>query len=335
MTASTAILETHGLSVGYRAGHPLTEPLSLRLHGGELVCLLGPNGAGKSTLLRTLTGLQAPLAGQVRIRGTLLAERPRGELARDLSVVLTDAAHPGMMSVAAVAALGRIPYTGWLGRLGEADRRIVTAALERVGLAELSDRPVGELSDGERQRVHLARALAQDTELIVLDEPTIHLDLPGRVTILELLRGLARDTGRAVLASTHELELALQIADVLWLLTADGHLHAGAPEDLALQGVLQSVFRHAHVVFDAERGGFRFRHEGGRAVVVHGEGDARRWTERALRRGGFRPDATAGHVPVVRVEGPDYHWRIVAEGASREVDSIAALLAVLRGLPPS
>lgn len=210
MTAIT----TNRLTVGYR-GHRVVEDISLSLPCGRLVCLLGPNGAGKSTLLRTLCGFQPPIAGTVTISGNDITTMSAAEVARLVSVVLTDRPLTPSLTAAEMVGLGRAPYTGFWGRLSDDDRRLVSEAMQTVGIAPLATRRMGQLSDGERQKVMIAKALAQHTPVIVLDEPTAFLDYPSKVAVMKTLARLAHDEGKTILMSTHDLELAAQLGDEL------------------------------------------------------------------------------------------------------------------------
>lgn len=210
MTAIT----TNRLTVGYR-GHRVVEDISLSLPCGRLVCLLGPNGAGKSTLLRTLCGFQPPIAGTVTISGSDITTMSAAEVARLVSVVLTDRPPTPSLTAAEMVGMGRAPYTGFWGRLSDDDRRLVSEAMTTVGIAPLATRHMGQLSDGERQKVMIAKALAQHTPVIVLDEPTAFLDYPSKVAVMKTLARLAHDEGKTILMSTHDLELAAQLGDEL------------------------------------------------------------------------------------------------------------------------
>ena len=290
---SAAILQARGLCIGYaprrRPRLEVAADLEVELFEGELVCLLGPNGAGKSTLVRTLAGLQKPLAGEVLLRGSDLHALTGGERARLLGLVLTERVDAGNLSAHALASLGRYPYTGWDGRLSPGDEEVVRWAIDAVGAGDLASRSVGELSDGERQKVMIARALAQEPAVLLLDEPTAFLDLPRRVEIVQLLRRLAGGRDRAVLLSTHDLDLALRCADRLWLLPPGGPLRTGAPEDLVLSGAFQRTF--GGVEFNPATGSFQLEQEPEAEVGLEGEGVAAIWTARALERAGFRVGA--------------------------------------------
>ncbi len=233
------------LCVGYRDGKTtrcVAGPLTASLHGGELTCLLGRNGVGKSTLLRTMSGYQSSLSGDILFandkgeisRQSLSAK----EIARRVGVVLSSHPVEGQLTAIEVVSMGRTPYTGFWGRLSSHDRHVVEEALKQVGILSLANRMMKTLSDGEKQKVMIAKALAQQTSIILLDEPTAYLDFPSKVDILQLLRQLAHDRQHVILLSTHDLELALRLADVLWLIDEDGQLHVGSPRELADSGDL-------------------------------------------------------------------------------------------------
>lgn len=257
--ANTSGLTLHDLTIGYRARRgPATvvaDGLTATAAVGQLTALVGPNGSGKSTLLRTVSGLQPALAGTVSIDGRDLATTHRADLARTVAVVLTERVDAGFLNVRSLVALGRTPHLGVAARLGRTDNEVVDWALEVTGAAAFARRLAGELSDGQRQRVMIARALAQQPRLLLLDEPTSFLDLPSRVELLDLLARLAREQELAVLVSTHELELAMRLADTLWLLpgSADdspGVLHAGPPRSLVAE--IATAFDRGRVRFDAD-----------------------------------------------------------------------------------
>lgn len=214
MTPVMTAITTNRLTVGYR-GHRVVEDISLSLPCGRLVCLLGPNGAGKSTLLRTLCGFQPPIEGTVTISGSDITAMSAAEVARLVSVVLTDRPLTPSLTAAEMVGMGRAPYTGFWGRLSDEDRRLVSEAMQTVGIAPLATRRMGRLSDGERQKVMIAKALAQHTPVIVLDEPTAFLDYPSKVAVMKTLARLAHDEGKTILMSTHDLELAAQLGDEL------------------------------------------------------------------------------------------------------------------------
>lgn len=248
---------TDDLSVGYLRGkqvRTVQQHLNLKALPGELIALIGPNGCGKSTLLRTLAGLQEPLEGSVLLDDVLLSSMKPTDRAKRISLVLTESVQLGYVTVEQLVAMGRHPYTSLSGKLNKSDERHIREALKAVHLEAYAQRLVSELSDGERQRVMIAKALAQDTPVILLDEPTSYLDLPNRVEILLLLKKLAREMQKCILISTHEIDLALRLADTLWLLSAGKELTTGSPADLMADGSIQSVFQGDSFGFDPETG---------------------------------------------------------------------------------
>ena len=315
------MLTLERLSIGYRSRRNetvLASDISLELREGELVCLLGPNGAGKSTLMRTVAGMQPALAGRVLVDGDDIHSMPARERARRLSVVLTERVEAGLLTAYALVGLGRYPHINWSGKLSDHDHEVITKCIERVGAEHLAHRYVGDLSDGERQRVMMARALAQEPRLMVLDEITAFLDLPRRVDAMRLLRRVVRGTRRAVLLSTHDLELALRAADRVWLLPHGGPLATGAPEDLVLSGAFEAAFASEGVDFDRARGEFQVhRHFVGEVELV-GDGLARYWTARTLEREGVHVWEGDGRAPPIRVVVPDGEggeWSVSGGGA--------------------
>ncbi len=331
MQNERTILSTRGLSVGYAADKKLISGLNIHIKTGELICLLGKNGAGKSTLLRTLAGMQAALEGEVRMDEKLISEISPQALARQLSLVLTERGIAPNLRVHELISMGRHPYTGWFGRLSNDDEQIVEQAMEDTGTRPFALRPFYELSDGEKQKVMIARALAQDTPLIILDEPTVHLDLPNRVEIMQLLQRLAHEKQKAILMSSHDLELVLQSADQLWLLHQQ-KIESGVPEDLVLQGKLQESFQSNHIVFDQQKGTFVIRRQPHQLINLQGEGDLVYWTRQALERVGFKvvQDSNVSLTVLIQPTTPVPSWTIQGQGQSILCRSLAALLDKLK-----
>ena len=244
---------TRRLTAGYPAEHPPKAVITnadLQLYPGEVTCLLGANGAGKSTLLRTISGLQPPVEGEIFIGDRPVGTIPQREMARLISVVYTERTHAGALTVEETAALGRQPYTGFFGRLSQDDRHIVARALEAVGIAPLADRFLATLSDGERQKVMIARALAQQTPVMLLDEPTSFLDVASRLEVMALLSALASRQQKAVLLSTHDVANALAIASRLWLILPGGEMECGTPSELIEKGLMDRLFAGRDIHFD-------------------------------------------------------------------------------------
>ncbi|OUW15415.1 MAG: hypothetical protein CBD18_09035 [Opitutales bacterium TMED158] len=322
MRRGDVAIEGKGLTIGYRQGNAepsiVARDLSIALRAGELVCLLGPNGAGKSTLIRTLAGLENPLSGCIHISGTDTKSIPRGERARLASVVLTDSISVGLLSVYSLVALGRHPHTKWSGGLTARDRSRIDWALNAVGIEQLADRYVEELSDGERQKAMIARALAQDAKALLLDEPTAFVDMPRRVELMRLLSDLASKECLAVLLSSHDLELSIRCADRLWLMKADGSLFDGVPESMALNGKLRAAFESDALDWDVAEGGFRMRRASNRRIRALGEGEASLWTRRMLARLGYSVTESPEDSLEIRIEGEGSTANWVARDGSDE-----------------
>ncbi len=284
-------LSTYNLSIGYskkNSDYIVQHNLTLQLKAGELVCLIGPNGSGKSTLMRTLAGLQKPLEGKTLISGkdiNLLSQREKSLL---ISMVLTDRVEIDNATVFDIVSLGRYPYTHWWGGVSPEDHSVIMEAIKMVHLENKTSSFLNELSDGERQRVMIAKALAQDTPIILLDEPTAHLDLPNRVEIMLLLHRLAHQTNKSILLSTHELDLALQAGDRIWLMDLEKGVQCGVPEDLVFNGSFNRAFESKNYVFNPANGNFSMNYNLQKNVSVSGNKTRMYWTLRALARAGFQ-----------------------------------------------
>ncbi|MCM1490639.1 MAG: ABC transporter ATP-binding protein [Muribaculum sp.] len=265
----------------------ITDGLNASLYSGELTCLLGPNGAGKSTLLKTLSGFLPPLSGDIYIEGKRLPDYTDTELAKVIGVVLTERISLSNMSVYELIAMGRSPYTGFWGRLDDHDKEVIEEAISLVKIEDLKERMVETLSDGERQKVMIAKALAQETPIIFLDEPTAFLDYPSKVEIMQLLQNLSRVKQKTVFLSTHDLELALQIADKVWLIDKKHGVVTGTPEDLSLKGYMGKYFEREGVVFDLDSGLFRIAHKLGRKIRIEGDLRVCNLLQKALARNGI------------------------------------------------
>lgn len=250
-------------AIGYRNGNsvtPVVTAINATLRACEVVALIGMNGAGKSTLLRTLSAFQPPLSGKLEFAKGDIAGLSPAELAKCVSVVLTENSF-ATLTVSELVSLGRTPYTGFLGRLTSEDKAVVAAAMERMGVAHLAGRVVTTLSDGERQKCLIAKAIAQQTPLMLLDEPTAFLDFRSKVQLFRTLRTLAADAGKAVVVSTHDIEMALRFAHKLWLI-CDGHLYEGSAQELAADGLLQRFIDGDGIAYDKENNRIEITHEG-------------------------------------------------------------------------
>ncbi len=306
MTGVQDIYQLKEVTVGYGTT-PLFSNLNLGLTPGELVCFMGPNGCGKSTLIRTMAGLQLPLAGSLPTKNE-----------RHVAVVLTDRVYSKHMTVRELVTYGRYPYLRWNLALSDHDRALIQMSISLVRIEHLLDHTLDELSDGQAQMVMIARALAQDTPVLLLDEPTAHLDLNNRLEIMNLLRRLAREQNKAILLATHELDLALQTADLVWL--ANGStIQKGIPEDLVLNGAFDQVFQLKG--YDLKTG--KVQHEVHRKETVRlvGADFVYLWTKNALERNGF----SVGNEGAIEVRIGVSTWTL----ANREFNSLEALIEEL------
>ncbi|MGC8718633.1 MAG: ABC transporter ATP-binding protein [Thermodesulforhabdaceae bacterium] len=351
----SVLIRAQNLTIGYgsskRSRVVVAKDINVQLKAGEFVCLLGPNGAGKSTLLRTFAGLQKPLSGTVTLNGKPVMSYSPREIAKCLSVVLTDRPAVGLMPAFTVVALGRYPYTDWAGRLSAQDEEIVWKAIKAVGIENLAGRLINELSDGERQKVMIARALAQEPQVMILDEATAFLDLPRRVELMLLLKKLATESNIAILLSTHDLDLALRSADRLWILPRGGPLLTGIPEDLVLSGAFSSAFDGSDVVFDKHLGTFVFNRLERGTVALEGFHHSRLhacehtsssdvlflWTHRALTRAGYRvvsDECAPVRITISNENGSGVVWRITSSNHSeRCAHSLEDLITKLLSMP--
>ncbi len=315
-----SVVAMRQLAVGYaQQPRPLITDLDADLHTHELICLLGPNGTGKTTLMRTILGMQAPRAGSVYLQGHEVGQVSRHHMARSVSVVLPGRVLAGHLRVEELVALGRLPYTTWLGRYSRWDLHKARMALEMVEADTFRGRRVDELSDGERQRVLIARALAQDTPLLLLDEPTAFLDISNRMRITRLLQRLARDEGKTILMSTHDLDLALHHADLMWLiLPATRRIAMGAPEDMLLSGALQQALAREDEQIDMLSGTLRLQQTAGPRITARGDTVQMLWARRALQRAGFQvtavPDACCLQVGY---SSQDAAWTLTRQNGTR------------------
>ena len=322
------------LSIGYQHNAKETivaSGLDCSLCGGEFVCLLGPNGAGKSTLIRTLAGMQKPLAGEIRLSGKTMSDIAPRERARAVSVVLTEVMSSGVMDAYSLVSLGRHPYSGWFGGLTGQDRERIDWSIDAVGARPLANRHVSELSDGERQKISIARALAQEAKLMLLDEPTAFLDLPRREELLSILRDLAHRENLALLLSTHDLDLALRFADRLWLMTPKGNLLQGAPEALALNGQFAEVFATENLEWDVSTGSFRAHPVACLKVRLEGQGIERVWTQRALERLGFGISEDDGKA-AFSLKVNKNSWEVERFGLNQNFENIESLIEWIRSV---
>jgi len=327
----TAALTGKNLSLGYRKGkqpHEVANGVSFELQAGELTCMLGPNGVGKSTLLRTIMGVLPPLSGELWIGEQEIGDYSKEELSKRLSVVLTDRLQVGSLKAEELVSLGRIPHTGWMGRLGAKDLNQINAAILATKTEYLRDFPIHELSDGQLQKVMIARALAQDGEILLLDEPTAHLDLVNRYEIMFLLRQIARKANKAILVVTHDLEIALESADKLLLMPCGQPIISGFPEDLVIQGKLDTLLPSGKLHFDKKKGKIKPLTSYS-PIDISGSDEIVPWVLAALEKSALPLHSKSIQL---HVEANPFHAVAVINGNRFECDSIKALIIRLREL---
>ena len=331
----SAALRTVDLAVGYKSRgsrNVVLDRMNLSVRPGELVCLLGINGAGKSTLLRTISRIQPALSGSVELDGVELGKLSQIDLARRLGVVLTERPPLGALTARRVVELGRYPYLNWSGKMEPRDHDVVDWAIHAVAAEYLADRDSSSLSDGERQRFMIARALAQEPALLLLDEPTAFLDVPSRVQLMGLLRRLAREEQLAIVISTHDLELALRMADTVWLVAERRTLHTGTPEDMILAGSIANVFQAASIRFNPEERAFRMVTGSRGCAVVHGEGLHAILAAAVLEREGYEVGTPAANALKITMAAGSTRWEAESGGSLHSGETFATLAEFARTL---
>lgn len=257
---SKVVLQTENLSIGYqqqRKVNCIAKGIDLSLRKGKLIAIVGANGIGKSTLLRTITGIQKPLDGTVLLNQQHLHEFDSLTLAKEMSLVLTEKLPPSNLTVYELIALGRQPYTNWMGTLSIDDKAKIEEAIVLTHTQAVIDKRHYEISDGQLQIVMIARAIAQDTPLIVLDEPTTHLDLQHKVSLFKLLKKLTQETQKCILFSTHDIDMAIQLSDEMIVMN-EGKCIQDSPSNLISKDVFGSLFEDKNISFDAQKGKFIF-----------------------------------------------------------------------------
>ena len=323
------IISLNSLAIGHEKGKTLLRQLNLHVNRGEMVALIGRNGTGKSTLLKSMIGLISPLERDCTLDGMPLQEYSLPSRARKVSFVSSHFDHLPALSVRELVALGRMPYTDWMGRLSQRDITMIRSALDEVNMGSFEDRMLDCLSDGERQRAMIARALVQDTPLMVLDEPTAFLDIPNTYELIRLLSKF-RDDGRSIVYSTHDLETAMLCADKMWVIHGDRILE-GAPEDLGLTGLFSELFSSSGIRYDEQTGRFLFAgRQRGRICLEGAVGEARVWTQNTLQRLGYMLDK--GAPEKIRIEsGQDgLYWILQKDKKSLRFTSLYSLARFLK-----
>lgn len=333
-----SILSAKDLTVGYRKGNstsPVISGLNLSLSRGKLVALIGANGIGKSTLLRTLVGNQPPLEGEVSISGIRIGEISRKNLSLLLGIVNTERTQAGALTVREVVSLGRQPYTGFLGILSKNDKSIVEKAMQDAGILHKASSFLAELSDGERQKVMIAKALAQCTPIIILDEPTAFLDVASRMETMLLLHNLAHKQNKAVLLSSHDLSQSMMLADELWVVTNDQKIISGNTEDVVLSGAMDSIFASSIISFDLLQGDFCINLDSQYDIKLNcNDKILKKWIGNALKRNGYgisNDEACKNEITAIS----PYEITVSTAQGSIKANSISDMIAIIKGKNPN
>jgi iron complex transport system ATP-binding protein len=319
------ILKADELSLGYRKGsntNVIAENISFSLEKGKLTCLLGPNGVGKSTLIKTIMGQIPALKNQIYLDEKPTQSLSAKDLSKRIAVVLTEKISSANLTVGQVVALGRIPHTGWLGNLSPVDQQKVDNSIHSTHISYIQNRPLSELSDGQLQKVMIARALAQDGEILILDEPTAHLDLINRFEIMHLLRNIAKLENKAILVVTHDLDIAIDTADEFWLMQCGLPLVCGSPEDLILQGQINLLLPNESLHFDKINGKVQES-----AVFdyppIDGPEEIVKWVKLALRKNQINADRISISI---KVEGEKTSFHLKSDDEIFKFETISSLI---------
>ena len=330
-TESNKIIVLESLRIGYASGKHTKElipPITASSDSGELIAVIGRNGIGKSTLLRTLTGLQESMGGRMFLNNKNIGEYNRMDLARKIGYISTEIVRASNMTVFDLVALGRFPHTNWLGRIDRASQIAIENSLKKTGLTSFRKRNISELSDGERQKAMISRVLAQDTDIMIMDEPTAFLDISSKFEIINLMLELTRE-GKTIIFSTHDFNVAVNQADKIWLMLDSGLLE-GAPEDLMLGGSFDHLFESAIVGFNSDDGSFTFMKEPRGNIYVSGEGIIRKWTERAVVRAGYNVSDKEIDITIESPNHRDRKWLMVTKESTEHFDSVYDLVRRLQ-----
>jgi iron complex transport system ATP-binding protein len=328
----TEILKLNSLKIGYISGkieNVLIPPITACANNGELIALIGRNGIGKSTLLRTLTGLQPALGGEIFYDNKEILDYSRMELAQKVGYFSTEIIKVSNMTVFDLVALGRFPHTNWIGKIDEKSHKAIKNAIGMTGMSAFSERYVSELSDGERQKAMISRILAQDTGIMIMDEPTAFLDIGSKYEILHLMHILTRDKSKTIIFSTHDLNMAISQADKIWLLL-DNKLIEGAPEDLMIAGAFDHLFDSSPVHFNSDDGSFSFRSVSKGGLYLEGDDIRRKWTEKAINRAGFSISDVKTDPYIILPSESDSYWQLSDVDTLKKFKSVYELVSFLR-----
>jgi iron complex transport system ATP-binding protein len=321
-----SLFSTRHLSIGYSSDKPIQQDINISLEKGQIISLMGQNGVGKTTFLKTIAKLIPGLKGDVYFGESALDQLDAHDLSTKLSLVLTERPSAGNLSVVELVASGRHPFTNWLGRLANEDHAMIEWALAETQINYIADKKLSELSDGQLQKAMIARALAQNTDMIFLDEPTAHLDLHNKIEIMMLLRKIASE-GKGILISTHDLQISLQLSDKMWLFNFVDPVTEGIPEDLILNGSIEKTLYLSDFNYDFKTGRFNTGIPSSiKSIAVEGDSENAFWTRHALEKVGFTIDPANGNYSVTITQN---EWHLHSGDSKKVFNSIEELLAYI------
>lgn len=320
------ILSLELLEIGYHSGTAILPPLNAEAATGELIAVIGRNGIGKSTLLRTMAGIQQPGGGVVTCKGRDIREYSPNDLAKIAGLISTEPVRISSMRVYDLVSMGRYPHTSLLGSMTSDDHSAIGSALDQASIRYCSGKFVSELSDGERQKAGIARLLAQDTEIMLMDEPTAFLDIRSKFEVFNLMYRLCHNNRKTIVYTTHDLNMALRYSDRIWLLLDNG-LVQGSPEDLMINGDFEQLFGSSSVVFDPGNGTWSFSEESKGKVYLNGSGIIGHWTGEALKRAGYSLSDEMTEISIEIKPGPV--WVLSTGESSSEHATIYDLISAL------
>lgn len=328
-------LEINELEIGYkyrRKSNIVLSKINLTTRRGEFICLLGKNGSGKSTFLRTLAGMQKELNGSILLNRQPLSNFGNREKAKKIAVVLTERLQIGAMRGYDIVEFGRYPHTGWVGKLTPTDHEKVKQCLEDVDATHLANREINQLSDGERQRLIIARALAQEPELMLLDEPSSFLDAPGKIELAILLRDLAYKRNITVIAATHDLDISLRTSDRIWLINENHEVENGSPEDLIANNSIAKAFSGEKTKFNNSKRTFDPDAKSLNKAYVKGKGQSFELALSALERSGWQIVLSPNEAQIQVTIISNGQWKVMADNFETTGDNFAELSSAARKL---
>ncbi len=325
------IISLDNVSIGYNKAKPVLSNINQKAGKGELIAVVGSNGTGKSTLLRSIAKLQDTLSGNILLKGKKLDLWTRTELAQNISFVSTELTNVNNLKVIDLISLGRFSYTNWQGKLKENDKNVINKSIKKTGLENYKNRFFNNLSDGEKQRVMIARSLSQDTDLIILDEPTAFLDLPNKYNIVNLLFELTRTENKTIIFSIHDLNIAIKEVDKIWLIN-NNKIYEGSPEDLILNNTFSNIFANRNLSFNVKTGEFKSPVNADKDICIRGRGISYEWTKKAMERLRFTTECNKNTKIIVEVIDMDKktEWHISNKENKYVCKSIYELSLILR-----